>query len=150
MGRAKHPATALIVALLSTDLPPRRVVREARLQGISIGRTTVQRIQSGHVQESASKLAPGETRLVKAVKCPGCGQKMDVAPCRVCAARTLRAREFFGRQRGLLEKYSGRPAAATSRPRFKPGEEPAQRQLSLELDADEQDRLDEIRRRRAD
>lgn len=144
VGRPPHPSEVvdLVRSLLTTDqLSPRAIVRQLESRRIRISRASVRQIRNGSYRQkrdSTAKLAPGEERMRSAIICQVCGNTIDVAPCRVC-----RARAFFARLRQLT---AGRPlTGVNARRRRFTAPDP---QLTLELQADEDARRQEILARR--
>ena len=146
--RTLVPTVELVEELLSDGLNTRAVVAELARHGITIGRITVRRIQSGTYRKpkpSTGRLEPGETNLAEPERCPECGNNLSVKPCRRC--RVKQARALFARHRRIHAALPP-PPYTTSLPRGPINSPPVVDELSSQLEPDQAARLEQIRRAR--
>jgi hypothetical protein len=120
MGRP--PVSETIVALVRAiahgepELTHSGLVKRCLAAGVQISRPTVTRIVSRTHRDpwaSTGRKKPNEKTLDKPQRCPGCGGKTTVLPCRVCSA--LADLEANRQRRAAvteLERLSGDRVAA--------------------------------------
>jgi len=90
-GRLKRLSAEQIAAICETFAQTGDKTKTAKLHSVS--RLTVYRALDGRKYTSpnqAEKLNPGE-QCVADVRCPECRQKIQVIPCRICAAQAAQA-----------------------------------------------------------
>jgi hypothetical protein len=104
--------------------------------------TTVLEIQRGnHLAPKPLPAEDDQKHLAEPIDCVGCGELIYIVPCRICGARRYQQamREHLG---VLATQPKPEPRRVPTRP-F-----PDRETLSLELDGDEQRRLEQVRDRR--